>query len=358
MGSLTNWNVDKLTITVAFHMFGAGQRPQLLTIASRREALVGIKVLVQTSLVTGDVEELRRNFPEVEIVASRSDEEVPLLIGDADIFFGILSPEIYAAAKKLKWLQALSAGVEWLADIPGVVDTDLIVTNTRGAHAQTIGEHTFALILTLTRRMKTHLHDQETRAWNVKKYIRELEGLAGKTMGIVGLGQIGSAIVRRAHGFEMDIYAVDAVPFPHEPHLRGRWGLDRTDELCSIADFLVISAPLTPDSRGLIDARRLGLMKQSAYVIAVSRGNIVDEQALIAALQEGRLAGAGLDVTAIEPLPDDSPLWSMENVVITPHNSPASDRTFDWVWRIFVENLSRYVNGTPLFNIVNKRAGY
>ena len=319
---------------------------------------MGIKVLVQTSLVTGDIEELRRNVPQVEIVVSQSDEEIPLLIGDADIFFGILSPEIYAAAKKLKWLQALSAGVEWLADIPGVVDTDLIVTNTRGAHAQTIAEHTFALILTLTRRMKKHLHDQGTHAWNVKKYAYEMEGLAGKTMGIVGLGQIGSAIVRRAHGFEMDVYAVDAVPFPHEPHLRGRWGLDRTDELCSIADFLVISAPLTPGSRGLIDARRIGLMKQSAYVVAVSRGNIVDEQALIAALREGRLAGAGLDVTAVEPLPDDSPLWDMENVVITPHDSPASDRTFSWVWSIFAENLSRYVNGTPLFNIVNKRAGY
>ncbi len=319
---------------------------------------MGIKVLVQTSLVTGDIEELRRNFPQVEIVVSQSDEEIPLLIGDADIFFGILSPEIYAAAKKLKWLQALSAGVEWLADIPGVVDTDLIVTNTRGAHAQTIAEHTFALILTLTRRMKKHLHDQGTHAWNVKKYAYEMEGLAGKTMGIVGLGQIGSAIVRRAHGFEMDVYAVDAVPFPHEPHLRGRWGLDRTDELCSIADFLVISAPLTPGSRGLIDARRIGLMKQSAYVVAVSRGNIVDEQALIAALREGRLAGAGLDVTAVEPLPDDSPLWDMENVVITPHDSPASDRTFSWVWSIFAQNLSRYVNGTPLFNIVNKRAGY
>ena len=252
----------------------------------------------------------------------------------------------------------MSAGVEWLADIPGVVDTDLIVTNTRGAHAQTIAEHTFALILTLTRRMKKHLHDQETHAWNVKKYAYEMEGLAGKTLGIVGLGQIGSAIVRRAHGFEMDVYAVDAVPFPHEPHLRGRWGLDRTDELCSIADFLVISAPLTPGSRGLIDARRIGLMKQSAYVVAVSRGNIVDEQALIAALREGRLAGAGLDVTAVEPLPDDSPLWDMENVVITPHDSPASDRTFSWVWSIFAENLSRYVHGRPLFNTVNKRAGY
>ena len=313
---------------------------------------MGIKVLVQTSLVTGDIEELRRNFPQVEIVVSQSDEEIPLLIGDADIFFGILSPEIYAAAKKLKWLQALSAGVEWLADIPGVVDTDLIVTNTRGAHAQTIAEHTFALILTLTRRMKKHLHDQGTHAWNVKKYAYEMEGLAGKTMGIVGLGQIGSAIVRRAHGFEMDVYAVDAVPFPHEPHLRGRWGLDRTDELCSIADFLVISAPLTPGSRGLIDARRIGLMKQSAYVVAVSRGNIVDEQALIAALREGRLAGAGLDVTAVEPLPDDSPLWDMENVVITPHDSPASDRTFSWVWSIFAQNLSRYVNGRPPCSIL------
>lgn len=317
-----------------------------------------IKALIQTSLVEGDVDALRRSFPQVEIVETQSDEELPSLIADADVFFGILSPELYAAAKKLKWLQAMSAGVEWLAQIPDVADSELIVTNTRGAHAQTIAEHTFALILSLTRRIKAHLRDQIARDWDPKRYKGQMEGLAGKTMGIVGLGQIGSAIVRRAHGFEMEVYAVDAVPFPHEPHLRQRWGLDGTDELCRLADFLVISAPLTPESRGLIDARRIGLMKPSAYVIAVSRGNIVDEQALIAALQEGRLAGAGLDVTAVEPPPADSPLWDMENVVITPHDSPVSDRTFSWVWRIFAENLSNYVNGRPLFNIVNKRAGY
>ncbi len=318
------------------------------------------KVLIERRTVRGvvDLEQLKQDFPQADIAVTDTPESLKALIQDAEVFFGIPTPEVYQAARKLRWLQALSAGVDWLGRLPGIVESDVIVTNTRGAHAQTIAEHTFALILSLTRRMKTQLLNQMAHKWARQEEGGAHEGLAGQTMGIVGLGQIGSAIARRAHAFEMDVYAVDVQPFPHMPDLRGRWGLNRLDELCRISDFLVISAPLTAETRGLIDARRLGLMKPTAYLIVVSRGNIVDEPALIEVLKNGKIAGAGLDVTSVEPLPADSPLWDMENVVVTPHNSGSSSATFRLVWAIFEENLSRYLSGKPLLNLVDKRAGY
>jgi phosphoglycerate dehydrogenase-like enzyme len=140
--------------------------------------------------------------------------------------------------------------------------------------------------------------------------------------------------------------------------LRARWGPDRLDDLCGLSDFLVIAAPLTAETRGAIDARRLALMKPSAYVIAVSRGSIVDDHALIRALQAGRLAGAGLDVTSEEPLQPDSPLWDMDNVAITPHNAGGGEITPRVQWEICVANLRRYLDLKPLIGVVDVRAGY
>ena len=228
------------------------------------------------------------------------------------------------------------------------LQNNVVVTNSRGAFAQTIAEHTFALILTLTRDMWTIRRDQLAHRWGGGPAGRPVEALAGRTMGIFGLGQIGTAIARRAHGFEMPVYAVDAQPFPHVPDLQARWGPDRLDDLCGLSDFLVIAAPLTAETRGAIDARRLALMKPSAYVIAVSRGSIVDDHALIRALQAGRLAGAGLDVTSEEPLPADSPLWDMDNVAITPHNAGGGSITPRVQWEICVANLRNYLDRKPL----------
>ena len=249
-----------------------------------------------------------------------------------------------------------------MVNIPGLVDwllrNDVVVTNSRGAFAQTIAEHAFALILTLTRDMWTIRRDQLAHRWGGEPGGRPLEAIAGRAMGVFGLGQIGAAIARRAHGFEMPVYAVDAQPYPHVPDLRARWRPDRLDDLCRVSEFLVIAAPLTAETRGAIDARRLALMKSSAYLIAVSRGGIVDEQALIGALQDGRLAGAGLDVTNEEPLPADSPLWDMDNVAITPHNAGGGAITPRVQWEICRANLRSYLDGKPLIGVVDVRAGY
>ena len=323
------------------------------------------KIVVQRRTGAGanlEIEQLEADFPEVEFLVADDINSVASLIQDAEALIGMLNAESFRAASRLRWFQAYSTGMDWMQTIPGLVEwllqNKVVVTNSRGAFAQTIAEHAFALILTLTRDMWTIRRDHLAHRWGGEPGGRPMEAIAGRTMGIFGLGQIGAAIARRAHGFEMPVYAVDAQPFPHVPDLQARWGPDRLDDLCRVSDFLVIAAPLTAETRGTINARRLVLMKSSAYVIAVSRGNIVDEQALIQALQNGRLAGAGLDVAGEEPLPSDNPLWDMDNVVITPHNAGGGSITPRVQWEISVANLRRYLDRKPLIGVVDVRAGY
>ena len=156
----------------------------------------------------------------------------------------------------------------------------------------------------------------------------------------------------------MDVYAVDKHPRPAPPVVKEVWGLDRLDELMAISDWFVITAPLTPDSRGLIDRRRVELLKDGAYVIAISRGNIIDEEALIDGLRSGRIAGAGLDVMAVEPLPESSPLWDMKNVVLSPHASAMTSTLLGERRAIFKENLRRFLANEPFVYTVDKGAGF
>ena len=323
------------------------------------------KIVVQRRGGAGadlEIQRLKADFPEVEFLVADDIDSVAPLIHEAEALIGMLTAESFKAASNLRWFQAYSTGMDWMQTIPGLVEwllqNKVVVTNSRGAFAQTIAEHTFALILTLSRDMWTARANQLARRWGGEPGGRPMEAIAGRSMGIFGLGQIGTAIARRAHGFEMPVYAVDAQPFPHVPDLRARWGPDRLDDLCGLSDFLVIAAPLTAETRGAIDARRLALMKPSAYVIAVSRGSIVDDHALIRALQAGRLAGAGLDVTSEEPLPADSPLWDMDNVAITPHNAGGGSITPRVQWEICVANLRRHLDRKPLIGVVDVRAGY
>ena len=177
-------------------------------------------------------------------------------------------------------------------------------------------------------------------------------------MGILALGGIGRAVARRGYGFGMEVYAVDAHPMPAPPEVKDVWGLDRLDELLQRSDWFVITAPFTPETEELIDRRRLEQIKPGAYVIAISRGGILDEEALIEGLRSGRIAGAGLDVTAVEPLPDDSPLWDMENVIISPHASALTAEMWEGRRQIFKENLRRFLAGEPFLYVCDKQAGF
>jgi phosphoglycerate dehydrogenase-like enzyme len=304
------------------------------------------------------VAELRERFPSVELVAPPSREEVVALIGDADAFFGSIRNEEFQAARRLRWVQASSAGVEFIAQVSGLAESDVVVTNMRGAHAATIAEHAFAMLLSLTRGLRPFAEYQAREEWARGRISDRLFAIKGLTMGIVGFGNIGRAIARRANGFEMNVLAVDAQPVPASDGVAEVWPLDRLNDLCRRSDVLAIAAPITPETRGMIGAEQIELLKPGAYLLALSRGGIVEEPALIAALRSGRLAGAGLDVTETEPLPPGDPLWKAPNLIITPHNSAASRLTGDLVWSIFGDNVDRFLKGEPLLNVVDKKLGY
>jgi phosphoglycerate dehydrogenase-like enzyme len=278
------------------------------------------------------------------------------LMADIDAVYGQLKPDELHQARQLRWVQSPSAGVEWLWRVPGVVDTDIVVTNMRGAHAATIAEHTFAMLLTHTRGMQGFEQRQRDHQWGRGEL--PVSNIKGLTMGIVGFGNIGRAIARRATGFEMRVLAVDAEPVPAGEGVAEVWPLSRLNELCREADVLTISAPITPGSRDMVGRDQIRKMKRGSYILQMSRGAIVNEAALVDALEEGHIAAAGLDVTETEPLPVGDPLWTAANLIITPHSSAASPLTTDLGWSILSENLGRFQRGETLMNLVDKRRGW
>lgn len=316
-----------------------------------------MKILVTTRWEEKRLDALRSSFPQAEFVVADTPEEVAKAVVDVDAVLGWLSRDAFLAAKKLRWIQAHSAGVEFLARVPELVESDVIVTNTRGAHAATIAEHAFALLLFLTRGLRHLDAQQRERSWRRPAGV-QFVGLSGLTLGVVGLGRIGSAIAKRGHSFDMKVVAVDADDVPRADYVSEFWLLDGLPELLRRSDVVAVAAPITPETRGMLGPDQLALMKPTAYLIVVSRGGIVDEHALVAALREGRLAGAGLDVASQEPLPPDSQLWDAPNLIITPHCSGSSRQTTEMVWSIIAENLSRFIAGQPLMNQVDKRRGY
>jgi len=255
-------------------------------------------------------------FPEVEFVPARTVAEQVAAVRDADAYLGMISREAFlAAGSRLRWVHAGSAGIERLAAIPELVESDVVVTNTRGAHAPCIADHAFAMLLALTRRLPDLLADQRQHVWRRPGVVSGMRELTGATLVIVGLGNIGRAIARRAVAFDMRLLGVDVRPGEPPAGVEVVWGLERLDEALGQADVVAVATPFTPQTRHLLDARRIGLIKPGAYLLVVSRGGIVEEPPLIAALREGRLSGAGLDVQEHEPLPADDPLWEAPNLI-------------------------------------------
>jgi phosphoglycerate dehydrogenase-like enzyme len=315
------------------------------------------KILVTSAFVRDPVRlaDLEREHG-VQFVVPAEGEANATFIDDVDAVYGLLNADEFAKASKLRWVQSPSAGVEWMWAVPGLADSDVAVTNMRGAHAATIAEHTFAMLLSHTRGLRAFEQHQRDHEWGLREIV--MSGIKGLTMGIIGFGNIGRAIARRATGFEMQVLAVDPEPVPPGEGVAEVWPLSRLNDLCAAVDVLVISAPITPHSRGMIGADQLSRLKRGSYVLQMSRGGIVDEAALVDALEEGHLAGAGLDVTATEPLPRGDPLWTAPNLIVTPHTSAVSELTTSLVWSLFSENIGRFLRGDELVNLVDKRRGW
>ena len=318
-----------------------------------------MKIVIAGRADERDVASLRAEHPSVEfqLVQGHGDGDAVLAaLGDADaLYIHTVTPQMHRAAPRLRWVQSQGAGVEWLSDAPEFAASDVVLTNTRGAHAATIAEHAFGLLFSLTRCLPELQEAQRAHAWRKPSHP---VGLSGLTFGVIGLGNIGRALAQRAAAFDMHVLAVDANDVPSPPGVERVARLEELDALLSESDIVAVSVPHTPETRGLLSAARLARFKPGAYLLVVSRGGIVDEAALASALREGRLAGAGVDVTDEEPLPAESPLWDAPHLLLTPHCSGASVQTRAAAWRIFEENVRRFVRGEPLENVVDKRRGY
>lgn len=304
------------------------------------------------------LDDLPAQVPTLEIHNAATPAETLDQIADAEIFYGKPTHELLAAARQLRWIQSPSAGVDYLGQLPELVESDVVVTNTRGAHGPSIAEHVFALLLSFTRGIPACIGWKQQKHWGRTEGYRALREIKGATIGIIGFGAIGRSVAQRAAAFEMNVLAIDAQPVTGTPHVAEVWRASRLHDLLAQSDVVVVSAPYTPETHHLIDAAALAAMKPDAYLIVVSRGGIVDEEALATAMRGGKLAGAALDVAEHEPLPAASPLWDIPNVILTPHLAGASSQKERRCVEILRDNVVRYANGEPLQNVVNKRLGY
>jgi phosphoglycerate dehydrogenase-like enzyme len=307
-----------------------------------------------------DLAELRLASPNVRVIAGLSRDEALALaprVHGADGYY--CSSEFLQAAPNLCWVQSGSAGVERYLAVPELRDDGRIVlTNMQAVHGPTIADHAFAMLLVLTRDLGWYLDPAQRGTWNRRGSGTEPIALQGRTLLVVGLGGIGTEVARRGKGFGMRVLATRRRDTPPPPWVDRQGRPEHLLALLPEADVVALCVPLTDETRGMIGARELAAFKPGAYLVNVGRGGLVDTDALVTGLADGRLAGACLDVTDPEPLPPEHPLWRMANVVITPHVSGRSALTQERWQALYVENLRRFGAGEPLLNVVDKQAGY
>lgn len=308
------------------------------------------------------VKRLTAEFPQLEIVLRDSYEGVEEYLRNAEILFTIsLRPEQLLAASKLRWIHVPSAAVHQFM-FAELLASDVTLTNSTEVHGPVVAEHVMALMFALAKKLpqalafqSRHVWGQEA-IWNEGAHPREL---AGATLGLIGAGSIGRRAAQMASALGMRVLAVrEHTEKGCPPGVERVFARAALDEMLHESDFVVMAAPVTEETRKLINADRLAVMKHGAYLINVGRGAQVDEVALADALRNRRIAGAALDVFEHEPLPVDSPLWNLDNLLITPHTAGLTDKLWHRHYEHFSGNLRRYVAGEPLQFVVDKRKGY
>jgi D-2-hydroxyacid dehydrogenase (NADP+) len=314
-----------------------------------------LDVLVLSRVTDRHLEQIRAVNSRVRVTATADREHACTLAKDAEVIVAWNVPDgVIERATRLKWIHATAAGVDTLL-FPSVLNGRVLLTSSVGIHTTVLPEHVMAVILAFARRLHVAVRNQMARRWNRGAAIGE--ELEGKVLGVLGLGAIGRALAPRAAAFGMRVIGTKRSP-EDIPHVEKVLPPDGTAEVLQTADFVVVLLPLTAQTRGLIDAKALARMKPTAVLINVGRGPVVQEAALIDALRQGTIAGAGLDVFDREPLPADSPLYELKNVIITPHVSGASPTYLDRAIPLFCENLRRYLAGAPMLNTVDPKRGY
>ena len=275
---------------------------------------------------------------------------------DADIFYGYCSEDIFPHLPNLKWIQSISAGMDRHM-YPALRESDVLLTNAAGLYGTHVADQAFALLLGLARGIHESVRNQDKHQWGGARTMPMIE-IDGFKIGIVGMGGIGMQMAKRAKGFDMYVIGVDAYRTDKPDNVDELVAMDQLSNVMSQVDVVMIACPLTEETRGLINKDNLSVMQPTAFFINIARGPIVNESDLIEILKAGKIAAAGLDVTEIEPLSEDSPLWDFNNVIISPHSAGGSQHRPRRITEFFLHNLERYLKGEELKNIVNKQLGF
>jgi phosphoglycerate dehydrogenase-like enzyme len=306
----------------------------------------------------------------MQVVNADSLEEALLHVSDADAFFGKMTPQLLAASSRLKWVQSPTASLEHFV-FPELIEHPLILTNMRGLFSDVIADHVFGYILCFARNLHHYIRQQERGLWapvggeesragfvsgpgHVSALDRAHRHMSDQTLCVVGLGAIGKEVARRGLAFGMRVVAVDPHCSDPPEGLDRVAGMEQLNSLLGESDFVVVAAPHTPQTEGMFSEPQFRAMKQDSYLINIGRGAIVSLDDLVAALEGGQIAGAGLDVFELEPLPPEHPLWRRDDVILTPHIAGASPRIAERHLSVLLENIRRFVAGDSLLNVANK----
>ncbi len=294
------------------------------------------------------------------VAAGKSVDAFERTAGDATVIFswsisGKLLEDVFAMAPKVRWVHSRSAGLETVL-FPALIRSPVPLTNGRGVFSDSLGEFVLGAVLYFAKGFRRMVQSQQKGVWDQF----DTEPVEGKTVGIVGYGDIGRAIASRCHAMGMKVLALRRRPRESagDPLIDQVFPTERKLEMLSRCDYIAVAAPLTPETRGMIGAAEFAVMQPNAVIINVGRGPVIDEAAMIEALDRGRIRGAALDVFDREPLPDGHPFYRLENVLLSPH---CADHYPDWLeqaMRFFLENFERFRNGQPLLNVIDKQQGY
>lgn len=301
------------------------------------------------------VARIRERYPDLDVLIELDLAKVPDAFAGVDAFVGRGSHvELLSDAPRLQWVQTLTAGADAVS-FPDLAARGIVMTNGSGIHAPNLAEHLLGLMLAFARNLQSLMRLQQRREW--AQQARQFE-LGGQTLCVVGLGDIGLALAERANALGMRVTGVRRRDIPCPPFVEAVARLDTMDALLAEADHVAVCLPLTARTGTVIDADKLRVMKRGAYIYNIGRGELIDQDVMIELLASGHLAGAGLDVTTPEPLPADSPLWDMENVIITSHTGGRSPRRLDRFIDLLLDNIERYRTDQPLRNVVDPVEGY
>jgi phosphoglycerate dehydrogenase-like enzyme len=334
-----------------------------------------IPILSTLSFTEAQLDKLRAISPRLRVTQTpcRSSGEVAAALArDTEVLYTFHAPPDPADFPALKWVQLHTAGADHLLGTP-LMRSDVLITTVSGIHAPQIAEYVLASMLAFRYKLPAMLRYQARAEWPQGRWdIFAGRELRGQTVGIVGYGSIGREVARLARAFAMRVlvskrnaddleesgYSLEGVGDPTGDLVDGAYGPGRLPELLGQCHFVVLAAPLTPETRGLIGEEALRAMRPDAYLVNIARGELMDEAALVRALREGWIAGAGLDVFEEEPLPSGSPLWGLDNVILSPHVAGFSLSYDERATDLFAQNLARYLAGEPLLNRVDKGRGY